>query len=126
MYNIEVRYKTGDTFKTYDTKTTIEGNWNLETAKENLKRIKEHYKYYDNRNQFVSMAMEKRENELFEKLEQERFFTDKNNWNWSIMFLENDGSSKKYSVEWCGYFERLLGASIVGVMPDESDMEFEY
>jgi hypothetical protein len=125
MYNIVVRYRTGDTFKQYDTDTTL-GNWNLETAKENLKRIREHYKYYSDRNQYVSMAMKNREDDLFEKLQQERFFTSMSGWPWSIKLLEDDGTQKEYTVEWCGYFERLYGADIKAYnAPEDDDMSFE-
>jgi len=126
MYEIKVYYHTGDTFKSYDTDTTLGGEWNLETAKENLKRIKKHYEYYSNLRNYVSIG--KSETQLLEDLKNEEFYvSDKYHgpsWNWTINLLENDGSKREYNVAWCGYFERLLGAEIISKVPEEDQMRF--
>lgn len=44
LYKIKIEYKTGNSFGSHDEEGEIEYKWeNLEIAKENLKRIKEHY-----------------------------------------------------------------------------------
>ncbi len=46
-YQIEYRYSTGDSFGSSDEEGILDYEWeNLENAKENLQRIKEHYKMY--------------------------------------------------------------------------------
>ena len=128
MYTITIHYKDGDSFKTWESDITLDGKWELDVAKENLKRIKEHYTAYDKRNNYVSMG--KNENPLLEELKKERWFAPKveywDSWEYSLVLLENDGSSKKYSTGWCGYFERLISAKVVAIVPEENDMEFEW
>ena len=47
FYKIKVFYETGDSFGSNDTETILEPEWEkLDVAKENLKRIKTHYKIY--------------------------------------------------------------------------------
>lgn len=128
MYTITIHYKDGDSFKTWESDTTLDGQWELDVAKENLKRIKEHYTAYDKRNNYVSMG--KNENPLLEELKKERWFSPKveswDSWEYSLVLLENDGTTKKYSTRWCGYFERLISAKVVAIVPEENDMEFEW
>lgn len=48
MYRIKISYLTGDSFGTQDTYDYLELTWkNLDIAKENLQRIKEHYELYE-------------------------------------------------------------------------------
>lgn len=52
-YKIEYSYRTGDSFSSNDAIGTLELEWNdLNVAKENLKRIQEHYKMYDALNSY--------------------------------------------------------------------------
>ena len=47
-YKIKYSYRTGDSFNTSEGEDTLEYVWtDLDVAKEALKRIKEHYKWYD-------------------------------------------------------------------------------
>ena len=132
MFTIFLEYTTGDTFHTEETSTTLEAEWTLDVAKENLKRIKEHYKAYQDRNGYASCMMGKRENDLLEKIKNERWFIQQKvgswtlGWEHSVRLLENDGSTNDYSCDWCGYFETLHGGRIVGCKPngDDNDLEF--
>ena len=129
MYTITARYQTGDSFNSYDTSDTLEAKWTLDVAKENLKRIKEHYKAYQDRNNYYSMSFHKEGESILEKIKNEPWFyedkdeTYRNSWTFSVVLLENDGSSKEYPTSWTGYFERLYGANIAAL--EEDDMSFE-
>lgn len=52
-YKIEYSYRTGDSFNSNDAEGLLELEWNdLNVAKENLKRIQDHYKMYDALNSY--------------------------------------------------------------------------
>lgn len=129
MYTIKVRYITGDSFNSYETDCDLEGSWELEVAKENLKRIKEHYKLYDNRNNYYSLGMAEYFEQILKDINNASWFCkgngrDSSTWQWHINLKENDGSEKDYYVRWCGYFERLVTAKVTAITPEENDMEF--
>jgi len=125
MYTINVKYKDGDSYKSYKTEKTLDSGWELEVAKENLKRIKEHYTAYSKRNNYVSIG--KSENDLLKELKAQRWYSTGekySTWEYNINLLENDGSSKTYYISWTGYFTRLISASIV--CKEDDDMSFEW
>ena len=104
-YSIEIDYTHGDSFNSERSKLVLEESWNLETAKINLQRIKEHYQAYNNRNGFVSCMLKNHEEKL----------------------LDNNGSPYVYNTStWMGYFEILHGARIVLINDNEDDMEFHF
>lgn len=115
-YKIVAEYRTGDTFKTYDTECPLDPVWeDLDKAKAALQRIREHwdwYEYIDKRRGWH------RDNEL-EVAEPE--------WHKSIIGKEyialelDDGSVFNFWPPWCGYFERLYGARIT---TDTDDLSF--
>lgn len=128
MYDIRIKYRTGNSFDSEDCIGALNGSWNIETAKENLKRIKAHYEAHQNRNNYYSLGSHKKAEEHFEELKKEPWFPANNNelyraWEFKIRLKENDGSSKEYHVFWTGYFETLYGGEIVSVKDD--DMSFE-
>lgn len=134
MYTITLKYQTGNSFRSYETETTLEASWLLDVAKENLKRIKAHYTAYSNRNGYVSCMMGKKENELLKTIKSEPWYVSQpeysyggydSSWESNVMLMENDGSSKEYYCNWCGYFEHLHGGRIVAVVGEDSDMEFD-
>lgn len=104
-YEILVRYKTGDSFKTYDNETTIELRWNnLDIAKENLKRIKAHYEWYYDHNE--SYRWKERD-----PLPKPPYIDSK--YEFRLYLKMDDGKEMIYSASsWCGFFERLYGAEI--------------
>lgn len=123
MYTIKVDYQTGDSFHTEDTSDTLNGEWTLEVAKENLKRIKEHYSIIKDRKNYYSIAMQKKAEKELEEAKTKPWYSGKY-WEYGIMLLENDGSSKQHHCNWTGYFESLYGASIIACNKDDDDMSF--
>lgn len=123
MFTIHVDYHTGDSFKSYDTETTLSGEWILDIAKENLKRIKAHYKAYQDRNNYYSIAIQDKARKLESDISSEAWYTG-NYWEHSINLLENDGTIKKYRCAWCGYFEQLIKAEIISTTSEDDDMTF--
>lgn len=128
MYTIKIDYSTGDSFNTYDTDTTLSGEWTLEVAKENLKRIKSHYTLYQNRNNYYSMGMQVKGKDILEDAKKEVWFYSDDNtygiWEYCLNLLENDGSVKKYDTCWIGYFERLISARVISITPEDDEMNF--
>ena len=124
MFTIHVDYHTGDSFHSYDTDTTLSGEWSLEVAKENLKRIKEHYTAYQIRNNYFSIALQDKAKKLEGDISSKSWYTG-NYWEYSVNLLENDGTKKEYHCNWIGYFERLIRAEIISITPEDSDMVFE-
>lgn len=124
MFEIELTYKTGDSFNTYTEQTTLNESWdNIEIASENLKRIRAHYQLYSNRNAYVS-CMSKKAEQTIEKAKSEPWFVDcKRNddcepesWEDAIRLLKDDGTDYilKYP-DWIGYFEQLERGEIITV-----------
>lgn len=123
MYDIKVFYHTGDSFNSYDTDTTLSSakGWDVETAKKNLKIIKEHYEAVSNRNNYVAIG--KNENKLLEALKEKPWYTGKC-WEYGMNLYENDGTLTHFSISWTGYFERLIGAELI--KQDISDSEWSF
>lgn len=127
MYTIKVDYHTGDSFNSYDTDTTLSGKWELDVAKENLRRIKAHYKAYSNKNNYYSMSMHEEGSKVEEDISNEPWYREgkyQGAWEHTIVLTDNEGSRVEHSCPWIGYFERLIGASIVADEDEENDMAF--
>lgn len=113
IYKIKYYYQTGDSFHTEDAEDILsECSWeNLEIAKENLQRIKEHYEYYK--------AMRKHEQGYFShkrKPKAPKWHNVKadctDNWNLLNFKLDN-GNEFQFWPPWIGYFETLYSAEII-------------
>lgn len=127
MYTIKVDYHTGDSFNSYDTSTTLGYEWNLEVAKENLRRIKAHYKAYSDRNNYYSMSMQEDGDKVIADITNEPWYCKgsySDSWEMRINLLMNDGTSEQSSCSWVGYFERLNGATVLAIDNAENDMAF--
>jgi hypothetical protein len=117
MYQIEYHYRTGDSFHTEDRTKLLEYEWeNIKVAKESLKRIKEHYTWY----QYMEgprwrdkVPKPKWHSVKFEYKDQEHVM---------INIPMDDGQEVQFWPPWCGYFETLYGAKIV---LNGKDMAFE-
>lgn len=111
-YKIKIDYQTGDSFGSSDESQYIELGWNdLESAKESLKRIKNHYEYV-------------LENDYYNKPESDLPEGVIWNNNYNILQLElitDDKEPYIYHSFWTGYFERLYKAEIIC---DNSDMVY--
>jgi|14_taG_2_1085336.scaffolds.fasta_scaffold02882_8 hypothetical protein len=120
MYKIVINYETGDSFRSESASYILKCS-TLEIAKENLKRIKEHWAYYswaeDDRRGWAEGPKPKIPSgtKIEDHYGSPRFClslaTEKDEW---LMRVP----------PWCGYFETLHDATIE---PDEnidSDMKF--
>ena len=97
---IKIEYTTGDSFHTEEgLEDIIDLNWEKqEVVEENLKRIKEHYKWYRS----------EAHSHIFDKVERPKWlFRDKGRCESSINFLLDDGTERMLSCCWIGYFESL-------------------
>ena len=151
-YKIIINYETGDSFHNETCDNYLELTWtNLNVAKENLQRIKEHYEQH------------KQLHEYAQKLTADQIFLQNKNKDWFVyepkLFCISSGNaidekSKKrvgdknweyradsyyaehciklktdnddtwqISAFWCGYFETLNSAEIE---TDDSDMKIEF
>jgi len=117
-YRIKVDYSTGDSFHTEDTYDYVEMDWDdLDIAKENLVRIKEHYKWYADKNKGYRRI---KEDEIKEPLHHVGLEYD-----FQIRYKLDDGNEFFTTCPWCGYFENLICAEIV-VNPEKNDMKFTW
>lgn len=130
-YKIEYSYYTGSSFGSEDSTGVLELEWeDLQVAKNNLKRIQEHWKYYKAKNTASSSysktwvkdelkivsTIEKEEPDWLVKPDQ------KNSYNYhSIILYTDNGKPWQFWCPWCGYFEGLYGAKIINA---DSDLEF--
>lgn len=127
MYRIKYNYSTGDSFGSYPNNIDyIEITWaTIETARENLKRIEEHYQQYMQLESVISS-----------KAECEQILESNKDKDWFVINPESllSDSSKYYLrlytdnckpfqllPDWIGYFQCLNSAEIVGDIEDSSD-----
>lgn len=110
-YTIRVEYETGSTNGHYDASTEV-GEWhNLDAAKVALKRLSEHYKWYDGRN--VKGVTDRRP----------RWMKGYDDYN--VPVPDDDGNTIEiYAGSWCGYFERCYGMQIVPKEDPEMKVTF--
>lgn len=125
-YQITVYYETGDSFHTEDTETTLEMRWeNLDIAKENLERIKQHHEYYyDSKKRYTFRYNEK---DFYDKWKSVPDFIviDPRVASFPMLKLKLDnGNEMEMWPMWCGHFERLYGAEIK-IDYDKNGMRFD-
>jgi hypothetical protein len=131
MYKILLSYSTGDSFDTEDTSDYLELSWNdLDIAKQNLKRIGEHYRVYNlydkMSNKYDLKYLDKKDIDLFESRKSKDWFVaDKDSYTerYSLILKTDAGKDWKISAFWCGYFEHLQSAEIV---LDKSDLKITF
>lgn len=77
-YRIKIYYETGDSFHNEEVEAYLELTWkNLDIAKENLQRIKEHYEMYQDINSRYYRATKMSKEEWFEKNKDKEWFVNK-------------------------------------------------
>ena len=134
MYKIQLYYATGDSFESENVNKEIELSWeNLDIAKENLKRIKEHYICY-----LVDQEYSGKKSRYFNSLTDEQklmydlrtqqpwypYPNEKNApYHYSIKLIADNGNVFQISTFWCGYFEHLYSAEII---TDNSEMKITF
>ena len=119
-YTIRVEYKTGDSFSDGDESIDLDEWENLDIAKENLQRIKEHYEYYRFKND--PWAGDKIEEKWKNKNLPDFIVLQMNGNIISIKIKMDNGKEYTLYPQWCGYFETLYGASIV--IKEDKDISF--
>jgi hypothetical protein len=119
-HKIKYSYRTGDSFNTYDREEFLEIEWkDLNVAKEALKRIKEHYKWYKSVEDGRRYRDEPEVKQpVWWKVKNEHISTQHNLINLPL----DNGKEIQMWCPWCGYFETLYGAEIVS---GDTDMKFE-
>lgn len=131
-YVIKIEYRTGNSFGSHKEESSVEGSWSdLEIAKENLNRIKEHYEYYCSLHDSYSRKPQSYFLDLTEKAKEKVWFDhDKRGYSTyfdsCLMLKLDNGTEYSYCAFWCGYFERLLVAEIVPEPGEDSDMRIEF
>jgi hypothetical protein len=103
-YKIKIFYQTGDTSGHKDTEDYLDGTWiNKKILKENLGRIKEHYKWLKNKyDDYSDIIIDEPE--------------------WHVDLPEYSVKLKLCSAFWAGYFETLYGACVE--IEKEDKLEF--
>lgn len=122
-YKIKYNYETSDSVTpAHDYIGYLEATWtNLDVAKENLQRIKEHYEYYRQINDYYP-RMSLKEIESFKKeCAKKDWFVKR--WESCLKLKADNGIDFQISAPWCGYFERLNEAEIEA---DKSDMKISF
>lgn len=117
MYCIKISFETGDSFSSHDEVDTLELKWeDLDVAKKNLKRIREHYEWYGKlHGLFVNP------NEYKELKKKRPKFVPKE-YDGCIELLTDKGKTVQISAFWVGYFETLYSAEIIEEPYSDSDM----
>jgi len=133
-YQIKVHYTTGDSFNCYETSSIIEISWeNLSVAKENLKRIKNHYICYKVDNEYSGKESYYFKEQLTddEKLmydtrkNQDWYVNSKNKFEYQncIKLYTDTGNVFQIYPSWVGHFEILHEAEII-IDPTEMKIKF--
>lgn len=136
-HQIKIHYTTGNSFGSEDTSGILELDWNnLDVAKENLKRIKEHYMCYKVDNDYSGKkgyyfsSLTPEEKLIYDTRKDQRwyhetkFFSNSNDsYHYSIVLVTDDGNDFQISPFWIGYFERLNWAEIIS---DDNDMKISF
>ena len=140
-YRIKISYSTGDSLGSQDTYDYLELTWtNIDIAKENLLRIKEHYEMYRDLKDFRSKSTQEKgfsknkDKEWFVNVPklycissgnaiEERHKKEVGEGNWEyrpddyyarycLKLKADNGNSMQIRAFWCGYFETLYEAEI--------------
>lgn len=126
-YDIKISYQTGDSFHTSDEEQLLGlKTESLEVAKDCLRRIKEHYQYYEaqNKGDYRVRWMNKEEkaahDRILESAKKAPWYVEE--FDFSLNFDIGEGKTWRVNAFWCGYFEKLYGAEIV--TEGDTDMKF--
>jgi hypothetical protein len=115
VYQIKYSYQTGNSFGSEDMDGILEYEWeDLNNAKDALKRINQHYKWYQGQRYSY---MEKTPKPKWLKISGQ-YMSDE-----CINLKMDNGKEIQFWCPWCGYFESLYGAEIIQI-PD-NDMSFK-
>jgi len=115
-YQIKYRYRTGNSFHKEDCEDILEFEWDREElAVKALKRIQEHYRWYESIEKFYMDALPE------PKWHKKKVVDNDEYINSQCILLEMDnGEEVMFYCPWCGYFETLYGAEIVNTSKTHS------
>ena len=128
-YKIKISYTTGNSLDSEKATDLLELTWeNLDVAKANLKRIRQHYLFYmvddtGGKNSYWFNSMTPEEKIMYEQREQLDWYCKGKNFHYSIILKTDYGNNYQISPFWVGYFEILHSAEII---VDQSDMKIEF
>lgn len=128
-YQIEISYRTGDSFGSEDvTRIIYDIEWkNLDIVRENLAYIQDHYNLYMLYHKDWN-ADKKQLKQALEESSKEPWFAGEgkkyNYWEHRINLKCDDGSFKIISTFWCGYFESLWDAEII--VKEDPEMKISF
>ena len=123
MYTIKIKYETGNSFGHHTEESEVDYIWDtIELAREALQNIQAHYKHYRECDKSSSIgvyspdSMHPHTESWFLTKELNRNSHSNGSWAFSVGVPNKEGTGYTYiSSFWCGYFERLLEASVVMV-----------
>ena len=128
-YKIKLSYSTGDSFSFENTSDILEMTWSsLELAKENLRRIKEHYicykvdKDYQGLKGFYFAGLPTEYKTMY-SLRKSREWYVENDPHQAIKLVADSGNPWQIYCFWVGYFENLQRGEIINF---DSDTSFEF
>jgi hypothetical protein len=132
-HKIKIWYTTGDSFGSQDRDEILEMEWdNLDVAKANLKRIKEHYICYKVDNDFSGKkgyyykSLSPEDKLIYDTKKTRDWYSTPENWDnyhYSICLKADNGNDWIISPFWVGYFETLNSAHIIS---DDNDMNISF
>lgn len=137
-HQIKIFYTTGDSFHSEDTSNILELDWdNLDVAKENLKRIKEHYicykvdTDYGGKNGWFYKSLSPEEKLMYDKRTEQSWYctyngygsNSKDGYHYSVKLKTDNGNDFQISSFWIGYFEHLNSAEIIS---KDNDMKISF
>jgi hypothetical protein len=127
-YTININYDTGDSFHSeYDVNETLDISWeNIEIAKENLKRIQDHYNFVKKPYSYEYRGKSNKEIEEIKKnASKQPWFVSQ--YPEICLYLKlDDGKKFQQSSFWSGYFEKLNYIEIVVLEKEENDLRIDF
>lgn len=122
-YSIRYDGTTGDSFGSSEMSGNLEVTWdNLEIVKENLRRIRDHYEFYNKQNShYWQVSKDQIAQERVEAAGRPWFVDCVHHFYHSVKLLADNGKEFVYHAPWCGYFESLGSIKMVLTEPNEAD-----
>lgn len=127
MYTIKVKYKTGDSFNSYDEEDDVGLVWeSRELARKALASIKEQYELYQNDSFTYSQKNSVARSKEWCKNLTEEYADYFEGWKYCIAVEMDNGEYRNLSTSWNGYFERLYSAEVIELGSSEDKFETGY
>lgn len=109
-YTINIKYRTGNSFNTYNDEDTVGASWtDINKAKKTLKFIKQHHEAVQ---EYSNLTYLKRQ-EYLSTIKLSSWFSNDEYWQFQIKTEDDDGNELIIHSFWEGYFEDIHEAHIV-------------